>query len=176
MVWVCLLAAGVTAHARPGLRLYQPRRPYVRRAVPRYPVRRQQPVQTPLPAVAQPPATFAQLFEPVVAAPPPAPTEADLAKAAADKAAADQRLLAFQRKRAEGGSASAQYELGVRYLTGKGVEVSPSEARKWLAASAKQDYSAAQRKLKDLDAGSPSESSEAAVPSTVAKPATTPSL
>ncbi len=105
-------------------------------------------------SVAQPPASAVALPPgPAVVAPPsvPAPTEADLAKTAAAKEAADKRLLDFQTKRAEAGSPTAQYELGVRYLTGNGVQKNLLEARKWLAASAKQDNVWAQRKLKELD-------------------------
>lgn len=83
--------------------------------------------------------------------PAPAPTEADLAKATAEKEAADKRVLEFQLKRAEVGSPTAQYELGIRYLTGKGVEKNLVEARKWLEAAAKQDNVWAKRKLKELD-------------------------
>lgn len=83
--------------------------------------------------------------------PTPAPTEADLAKTAAEKEAADKRVLEFQMKRAEVGSPTAQYELGMRYLTGKGVEKNLTEARKWLEAAAKQDNIWAKRKLKELD-------------------------
>ncbi len=87
----------------------------------------------------------------IAPSPTPAPTEADLANAAAEKAAADERLLDFQIKRAGAGSPTAQYELGLRYLTGKGVEKNLLEGRKWLEASAKQDNVWAQRKLKELD-------------------------
>lgn len=179
MVWVCLLAAVVTAHARPGYVRYQAPRHYARRSVPQHPMRMRPPPQTPQSAVAQPPAAVAAPPTPMVMAPPPAPTEADLAKAAAEKEAADKRLLDFQRQRAEGGSPSAQYELGLRYLTGNGVEVSLAEARRWLAASANQDNSAAQRKLKELDADSPATLSPAEARTATqssAKPVATPSL
>lgn len=60
------------------------------------------------------------------------------------------RDVEFQQKRAEGGSAMAQYDLGMRYLTGDGVEKDAETGRKWIEASAKQRHSKALRKLEEL--------------------------
>ena len=87
--------------------------------------------------------------------PPPnstaAPTAAEANKAAANKEAALKRITEFQRKRAEGGSASAQYTLGMRYVQGDGVEKNLAEGCKWLRASAKQDHVWARKKLVELE-------------------------
>lgn len=91
---------------------------------------------------------------PVVAPPPavPAVTVTNSPKALAEREAAKKRAIELQRKRAEGGSASAQYELGVRYLNGDGVEKNLAEARKWLTAAARQDHFWAKKKLAELEA------------------------
>lgn len=65
-------------------------------------------------------------------------------------AGADVKLLAFQRKRATDGEASAQFDLGLRYLTGKGVEKSDSEARVWLQKAAAQGHAKAKAKLAEI--------------------------
>lgn len=64
---------------------------------------------------------------------------------------ADRKALEFQIKRAESGSASAQYDLALRYLEGKGVEVDTAKARLWLQKSAAQDYGPAKKKLLELE-------------------------
>lgn len=148
IVWIFLAATAIALGSPPAWAQYRSPRQYMRRIAPPRPA----PVQQP--SVAQPPPSAVALPPgPAVMAPPPAPapTEADLAKIAAEKKAADQRVLEFQIKRAEAGSPTAQYELGIRYLTGKGVEKNPVDARKWLEASAKQDNVWAKRKLKELD-------------------------
>jgi TPR repeat protein len=119
------------------------------------------------PQVAQPPApqaqtnTAAQLPAPATPTPavtPPAPPpprvvrppiDPEEAKAAREKA--DKKALEFQKKRAEEGSDSAQYELGIRYLKGDGVVKDEGTARKWLAMSSKSGYGPATRKLEELD-------------------------
>lgn len=87
--------------------------------------------------------------------PPPtstaAPTAADVDKAAAEKEATLKRTIEFQRKRAEGGSATAQYTLGMRYVQGDGVEKNLAEGCKWLRAAAKQDHVWARKKLEELE-------------------------
>lgn len=50
----------------------------------------------------------------------------------------EQKVFAFHLKRAEDGSASSQYEVGSRYVEGKGVEKNRTEAIKWLEKSLKQ--------------------------------------
>lgn len=65
---------------------------------------------------------------------------------------ADRKALEFQIKRAESGSASAQYDLAVRYLEGKNVEPDEAKAKLWLQKSAAQDYGPAKKKLQELEA------------------------
>lgn len=60
------------------------------------------------------------------------------------------KVLAFQQQRALAGSAQAQYDLAVRYLTGDGVEKSETEARKWLTLAAAQQHTQATSKLTEL--------------------------
>ena len=62
------------------------------------------------------------------------------------------KIIAFQKKNAADGLPSAQFDLGMRFLTGNGVEKNPATARKWLAAAAKQGHSEAARKLETLAA------------------------
>ena len=79
----------------------------------------------------------------------------DPAKAKAAKEEALRRTVEFQKKRAEEGSESAQYELGMRYLKGDGLEKNETAARRWLALSSKNGYGPATRKLEDLDKPAP---------------------
>lgn len=69
----------------------------------------------------------------------------------AEKEAIERRTIAFHQKRAQEGSASAQYELGLRHLEGRGVEKDEAQARKWLSASAEQGNNQAYAKLKNHD-------------------------
>jgi TPR repeat protein len=85
---------------------------------------------------------------PVLGVPPrvaPAPIKPSL-----DKAERDRRVVEFQKKRAGEGLPSAQYELGVRYMNGEGVDKDLKAARKWLSKSAEAGNSEAQKKLKEL--------------------------
>jgi len=75
----------------------------------------------------------------------------DPAKAKANKDEALRKTVEFQKKRAEEGFESAQYELGVRYLKGDGVEKDEAMGRKWLQESAKNGYGAAAQKLEELE-------------------------
>ena len=87
-----------------------------------------------------------------VPAPVPAATQVvPPVRLSADKAELDRRVVVFQKQRAEEGFPSAQYELGVRYLKGDGVEQDAMAARKWLSRAAKQGDAQAQRKLDELD-------------------------
>jgi TPR repeat protein len=61
------------------------------------------------------------------------------------------RTVAFQKQRAESGSAQAQYDLGLRFLSGDGVEKDESAGKAWLQKAAKQDFAAATLKLKQID-------------------------
>jgi TPR repeat protein len=53
-------------------------------------------------------------------------------------------------KAAEQGYAAAQYNLGLLYRDGQGVEQDFAKAVRWLRAAAEQDYAPAQAALKDL--------------------------
>ena len=76
---------------------------------------------------------------------PPRPADAEKAKLETLR-----KTIEFQKKRAAEGSASAQYELGLRYLSGDGVEQDEAAGRKWLEDSAKQDYTPAKKKLEEM--------------------------
>ncbi len=80
-----------------------------------------------------------------------APTRpVDPAKAAAEKARNEEKQFEFFKRRAEEGSDHAQYELGLRYLTGKGVAPDEKQAREWLSKAAKNGNSQAAKKLTEL--------------------------
>ena len=83
----------------------------------------------------------------VVRVPPP---PVDPEKAKAQKADLLRRTIEFQRQRADEGSESAQFELGLRYLKGDGVEKDEETGRKWLQLSAKNGYGPATLKLEEL--------------------------
>jgi TPR repeat protein len=106
------------------------------------------------PAQPQPPANSTLPPGPTVTPAPSVPAAAvtNSAKARAEKDAATKRTVEFQRKRAEAGSTSAQYDLGMRHLTGDGVEKNLAEARKWFTAAAKQDHLWSKKKLAELEA------------------------
>jgi hypothetical protein len=53
--------------------------------------------------------------------------------------------------RAEKGSPSAQYDLGMRYLKGDGVQQDEEIGRSWLEKAARQGDNLAYEKLKDTD-------------------------
>jgi TPR repeat protein len=80
-----------------------------------------------------------------VPAPPP-PADPEKAKEEALK-----KTIEFEKKNAEKGSAWAQYSLGLRHLTGNGVEKDEAAARKWLEAAAKNDDSRAKKRLEELN-------------------------
>ncbi len=86
---------------------------------------------------------------PVAVARPPAPV--DPVKAQAAKEEATRKTIEFQKKRAAEGSATAQYDLGMRYLKGDGVEKDEAKGRELLETSAKNENSQAIKKLKELD-------------------------
>ncbi len=100
---------------------------------------------TPPPAPARPPAVVPP--QPPAAAPAPVDPEKEKAK----KEEVLKKTIEFQKKRAAEGSPSAQYDLGMRYLTGDGLERNEELARKWLEESAKNDYLRAKAKLEELD-------------------------
>jgi TPR repeat protein len=78
----------------------------------------------------------------------------------------ERRVVAFQKKCAQEGSPSAQYQLGLRYLKGEGVPKDLAEARKWLSLAAKDGHSYAKRKLEEMDTAKASPHESAPSPST----------
>ena len=76
---------------------------------------------------------------------PPPPADAEKAKQETLR-----KTIEFQKKRAAEGSPSAQYELGLRYLEGDGVEKDEPAGMQLLQESAKQDYTLAKKKLEEL--------------------------
>lgn len=81
---------------------------------------------------------------------PPSDPPIDPAKAEAAKAATDKKRLEFQTKKAEAGADYAQYDLGIRYLNGDGVEKNVDTGKKWLEKAAKNGHSGAKKKLQEL--------------------------
>lgn len=71
-------------------------------------------------------------------------------KTKAEKEEAARKALEFQKKQAEEGSPTAQYDLGMRYLNGDGVERNPEAAKKWFELAAKQDHTQAKRQLEQI--------------------------
>jgi TPR repeat protein len=104
-----------------------------------------------VPQPQQPPRPAQPQYAPApVAAPQRPPTEKELVKAKADKSKNEVKQFDFYKRRAEEGSDHAQFELGMRYLTGKGTDPSDKLGREWLAKSAKQGYPQAKKKLDEL--------------------------
>ncbi|MSU37316.1 MAG: hypothetical protein EXS36_19910 [Pedosphaera sp.] len=103
----------------------------------------------------RPPAASAQAAPPLAVAKP-----VDKAKVAAEKEEAKQRLVAYQKDRAEQGSARSQYDVGLRYLTGDGVGQDVKVGREWLKKSAAQNNDDAVAKLKELDEADKAEKAE----------------
>ena len=81
----------------------------------------------------------------------PAASKAGTTKRAMPKRAPldekERKVFALHKKRAEGGSASSQYEVGSRYVSGKGVGRNRAEAIKWLEKALKQGNRKAAGKL-----------------------------
>ncbi|MEW6160735.1 MAG: hypothetical protein AB1813_25170 [Verrucomicrobiota bacterium] len=97
-----------------------------------------------------PAARPAPVVRPVYVAPAPArPVDPEKERAKKDEAL--RKTIEFQKKRAEQGSAQAQFDLGMRYLKGDGVEKDEAEARRWLEQAAKNDFQQAKKKLEELD-------------------------
>jgi len=63
-------------------------------------------------------------------------------------------LLKFQRQKAMSGMPISQYDWGMRYLRGDGVEQDEEQARNWLKMAANQGESRAKMELDRLDQGS----------------------
>jgi TPR repeat protein len=84
-----------------------------------------------------------------------APAVAVRPKTKEELQASDKKALEFQKQRAQAGSASAQYDLGMRYLNGNGVEKNLDEAKQWFEKSAAQGNSMATKKLEELKQSKP---------------------
>ncbi len=61
------------------------------------------------------------------------------------------KTIEYQKKRAGEGSATSQYDLGMRYLKGDGLDKDLELARKWLTMSADGGNNQAREKLLELD-------------------------
>ncbi len=103
--------------------------------------------QPPQPAPVRPAQQYAA---PAPAAPPRPLTQAEVAKVKADKSKNEVKQFDFYKRRAEEGSDHAQYELGLRYLNGKGTDPNEKLGREWLAKASKQGHTQATKKLADL--------------------------
>jgi hypothetical protein len=86
------------------------------------------------------------------ATPPAAPVQPYVApeKTQEEKDAILRKTIEFQKQRAEAGSPSSQYDLGMRYLTGDGLEKDPDLAKKWLTAASTNGNSQATKKLEEI--------------------------
>jgi hypothetical protein len=69
---------------------------------------------------------------------------------AQDQEALDRRILESQQRRAADGLPSSQFDLGLRYLTGNGVEQNPELAREWIEKAAEAGHRPAIIKLEEL--------------------------
>ena len=76
----------------------------------------------------------------------------DPEKTRQERAETLRKTVAFQTKRAREGSAIAQYDLGIRHLTGDGVEKNPALGLTWLKLAADQTNQAAIKKIMELKA------------------------
>lgn len=65
------------------------------------------------------------------------------------------KVVESQMRRATNGSAQAQYDLGLRYLSGDGVDKDEAKGREWLEKSAQGGNKEAARKLQTLGAAKP---------------------
>ena len=70
-----------------------------------------------------------------------------------EKAEIDRRVLAWQLKRANEGYAVSQYDLGMRYLNGDGVEQDHEKAKRWFAEAAQNGNNQAYERLRNYDFG-----------------------
>ena len=76
----------------------------------------------------------------------------DPAKVKAQQSKKEKDLLEYHKKRAEAGSANAQFEMAMRHLAGNGVEKDEKLARGWLEKAAKGGSLPAKKKIEELDA------------------------
>lgn len=77
-------------------------------------------------------------------------TKGELAKIQSDKSKNQVKQFEYYKRRATEGSDHAQFELGMRYLTGKGTDPDIKLAHEWLNKAAKQGYPEAKKKLAEL--------------------------
>lgn len=99
----------------------------------------------------QPTPTPSQAAQANPAAPAPVvvvPMDPEKAKALREET--DKKTFEFQYRRALAGSAGSQYDVGIRFLTGSGVQKNETNAVKWLTASATNGYPLAIKKLEEL--------------------------
>lgn len=109
-----------------------------------------------------------QYAPPVQAAPPRALTPAEAAKAKLQNDKNAVKQFDFYKRRADEGSDHAQYELGLRYLEGKGTKADEKLGREWLAKAAKQGHTQATKKLAELGPEPKKVAAAAAAPAKVA--------
>ena len=81
-----------------------------------------------------------------------APEFAEKKKLQAGRARLNHNALMWQLERAQAGSATAMRSIGMRYLTGDGLEKDEVKAREWLKKGAAGGDTAAQKELTRLDA------------------------
>ena len=101
---------------------------------------------------AQPARPAPQFSAPPAAAAPRELTPAEAAKAQIKQDKNDVKQFEFYKRRAEEGSDDAQYQLGVRYLAGKGTPKDEKLGREWLGKAAKQGHALATKQLAELGA------------------------
>lgn len=65
----------------------------------------------------------------------------------------ERKVLEFQKRQAENGSPAYQYEMALRYLEGRGVELDPVKGRELLEKAAQNGNQDAIFKLKGLESG-----------------------
>ena len=111
-----------------------------------------QPPSAPVPPAKPGPPSVTPPARTAVPVAPAAPAAAVKTKTDAEKAELLKKTIKSERKRAEGGSDAAQYDVGMRYFRGDGVEKNLEEARKWLEMSAKQGHETAAKRLEDVKA------------------------
>lgn len=99
---------------------------------------------------AQPARPAPQYAAPQPAAPPRELTPEEAAKAQLKQNKNDVKQFEFYKRRAGEGSDDAQYQLGLRYLTGKGTKKDEKLGREWLGKAAKQGHAQASKKLEEL--------------------------
>jgi hypothetical protein len=105
----------------------------------------------------------------VQAAPARPLTEAEQARLRLQKDKNEVKQFEFYKRRAEEGSDDAQYQLGLRYLAGKGTPPENKLAREWLEKASKQGHKQAAQKLTELGPVPATTSEAAPVPAPTAK-------